>query len=181
MKVLRGPKPTLLMALVALAAIIAFPFAVSAAPLHTQSAASAKTTHAHINCAAGATNCAEVYDSEKVFGEGKYIGHDEPSTLFYSNVPGSGNRMRYDLTLPKDPSPTNPLTPGKSYTFELNSTFWFGMAMCDTQSWPELVSTCTPNTDKNIVDPAVSPNHPGTAFMELQFYAPGGIPWPRSP
>ena len=63
----------------------------------------------------------------------------------------------------------------KSYHFELNGAIWFGMALCDTQSYPEQVSTCTPDSDSNIVDPAVSPNHPGTAFMELQFYPPGWV------
>ena len=181
MKVLRRPTLTLLMVTLALVGVLALPFAVSAAPVHTQSAASAKTTHTHIECAAGATICTEVYDSEKVFGEGKYIGHDEPETLFYSNVPGSGNHVKFNLTLPKDPSPSNPLAPGKSYNFELHPTFWFGMVMCDTQSYPELVSACTPDSDSNIVDPAVSPDHPGTAFMELQFYPPGGLPWPLIP
>jgi hypothetical protein len=52
------------------------------------------------------------------------------------------------------------------------------MALCATQSYPEQVSTCTPDSDSNIVDPAVSPKHPGTAFLELQFYPPGWIPWP---
>ena len=52
------------------------------------------------------------------------------------------------------------------------------MAMCDTQSYPNLVKTCTPDSDKNIVDPAISPNHPGTAFMEMQFYPPGWAAWP---
>ena len=52
--------------------------------------------------------------------------------------------------------------------------------MCDTQSYPETVSTCTPDSDRNIVDPAVSPNHPGTAFMEMQFYPPGWVEWPAS-
>lgn len=85
--------------------------------------------------------------------------------------------MRYQLTLPKDPAPS-PITPNTSYNFQLHIAFWFGMAMCDTQSYPELLSTCTPNSDKNIVDPAVSPNHPGTAFMELQFYPPGWVAKP---
>ncbi|HVB72463.1 MAG TPA: hypothetical protein VNE38_02810 [Ktedonobacteraceae bacterium] len=132
----------------------------------------------HINCASGSLVCSEVYDSESVFGQDVYVGHDEPSTLFYSNVPGSGNRMRYQLTLPKDPTPTAPQTPGKSYNFQLHPAFWFGMAMCDTQSFPEQVSTCKPDSDTNIVDPTVSPNHPGTAFMEMQFYPPGWAPWP---
>ncbi len=134
--------------------------------------------HHAMNCAAAATSqfCAEVYDSESVFGENVYIGHDEPSVLFYSNRPGSGNHMRYELTLPKDP-PSTP-TNGRTYNFELHPAFWFGMAMCDTQSFPEQVSTCTPDSDSNIVDPAVSAAHPGVAFMEMQFYPPGWAPWP---
>ena len=86
--------------------------------------------------------------------------------------------MQYGVTLPRDPSAKNPTAPGKSYQFELNGTFWFGMALCDTQSYPEQLSTCKPDSDKNIVDPAKSPKHAGTAFMELQFYPPGWIPWP---
>src|SRR5690242_19598874 len=151
MSVLHRPKLTLLMAALALIGVIALPLAVSAAPLHTQHAASAKAIPAHINCAQGLAICTEVADPEKAFGEGKYVGHDEPSTLFYSNVPGSGNRMRYELTIPKDPSPNAPMTPGKSYNIELHGAFWFGMAMCDTQSYPELLSTCKPDSDKNIV------------------------------
>lgn len=140
-------------------------------------AANASSQHFSLNCAASSQLCSEVYDSEKVFGANQYVGHDEPSTLFYSNIPGSGNRMRYDLTLPSDPAPT-PLSQGKSFNFELHPAFWFGMAMCDTQSYPEQVSTCTPDSDSNIVDPAVSAAHPGTAFMEMQFYPPG---WAAQP
>jgi len=83
--------------------------------------------------------------------------------------------MTWQLTLPKDP-PTLPTQGGGgTFNFQLHPAFWFGMAMCDTQSYPEQVSTCTPDSDSNIVDPAVSPNHPGTAFMELQFYPPGYV------
>jgi hypothetical protein len=117
--------------------------------------------------------CTEVYDSEAVFGEGQYVGHDEPSTLFYSTTPGSGNRAQYQLTIPSDPA--GPYDTSKSYNFMLRPAFWFGMAMCDTQSYPEQTSHCTPDSDSNIVDPAVSPKHPGTAFMELQFYPPGYV------
>jgi hypothetical protein len=151
---------------------------VATAALRGSAVKAASSTHMHIDCAAGAINCTEVWDSEQVFGEGVYIGHDEPSTLFYSNVPGSGNQMRYTLILPKDPSPANPLQRGKSFNFQLHPAFWFGMAMCDTQSYPELLQNCTPDTDKNIVDPALSPKHAGTAFMEMQFYPPGWISWP---
>jgi hypothetical protein len=139
--------------------------------------ASASQGRMHIDCAKSPI-CTEVQDPEEVFGEDNYVGHDEPSVLFYSNKSGSGNRMRYELTLPTDPSPTDPLTPGKSFNFQLHPAFWFGMAMCDTQSYPLQVSTCKPDSDSNIVDPAVSPKHPGTAFMEMQFYPPGWVSWP---
>jgi len=129
-----------------------------------------------INCQYAAV-CAEVANSADVFGS-EYVGHDEPSDVFYSNVPGAGNHMTYSVRLPHDPSPANPNTPGKSYQFELNGALWFGMALCDTQSYPEQTSTCTPDSDSNIVDPAVSPKHAGSAFLELQFYPPGWIPWP---
>jgi len=132
--------------------------------------------HAAINCEYSAM-CAEVANSSEVFGS-EYVGHDEPSAVFYSNVPGAGNHMTYSMRLPRDPSPNNPNTPGKSYQFELNGAIWFGMSLCATQSYPEQVSTCTPDSDSNIVDPAVSPAHPGTAFMELQLYPPGWVPWP---
>ena len=141
--------------------------------------ASKQTTaskHMSINCAYASAMCTEVANSRKVFGY--YVGHDEPSALFYSNHSGAGNHMRYYLTLPKDPSASNPTAPGKSYAFELSGAEWLGMAMCDSQSYPEQVSTCPPDSDRNILDPAVSPNHVGQAYMELQFYPPGWVPWP---
>jgi hypothetical protein len=147
----------------------------------TQRAVAAKapptSRHLSISCEYS-TLCPDLVDSTTVFGEDRYVGHDEPSLLFYSNRPGSGNRMQYQITLPREPTPAHPTTPGKAYNFELNGALWFGLALCDTQSYPEQVSTCTPDSDTNIVDPAVSPNHPGTAFMELQFYPPGWVPWP---
>ena len=138
--------------------------------------AAAASQHAAINCEYSSL-CAEVANPADVFGT-EYVGHDEPSAVFYSNTPGSGNHMTYSLRLPHDPSPANPNTLGKSYQFELNGAMWLGMALCATQSYPEQVSTCTPDSDSNIVDPAVSPDHPGTAFMELQFYPPGWVAWP---
>ncbi|MFL5798502.1 MAG: hypothetical protein ACJ77A_11300 [Actinomycetota bacterium] len=151
-------------------------------PLASGSALATRATpssnrHMSINCEYSPL-CPDVANSQEVFGNDEYVGHDEPSMLFYSNTPGSGNRMRYQLTLPHDPTPANPTAPGKAYNFELHGSFWFGMALCDTQSYPEQISTCPPDSDSNILDPAVSPNHAGTAFMELQFYPPGWIPWP---
>jgi len=139
-------------------------------------AAASTDQHAAINCEYSAV-CAEVANSSDVFGS-EYVGHDEPSAVFYSNVPGSGNHMTYSLRLPHDPSPNNPNKAGRSYQFELNGAMWFGMALCATQSYPEQVSTCAPDSDSNILDPAVSPKHSGTAFVELQLYPPGWVPWP---
>lgn len=146
--------------------------ATGAMPVH---AAPVAQSHAHIDCS-GATSfmCTDLAKplSESVFG--KYVGHDEPSNLFYSNIPGSGNHMVYTLQLPKDPQGTN-AGPDRAFNWQLHPAFWFGMAMCDTQSYPEQVSTCTPDSDGNILDPSVSPNHAGTAFTELQFYPPAGV------
>ncbi len=64
---------------------------------------------------------------------------------------------------------------GKSYDFELTPAYWFGMVMCDTQSYPELLSTCKADSDSNIVDPSISPRHAGEAYMELQLYPPGYV------
>jgi len=63
--------------------------------------------------------------------------------------------------------------PGRSWSFQLTPAFWFGMAMCDTQSYPQQVGTCTPDSDTNITSSLAK--HPGTAFTELQFYPPGWV------
>jgi hypothetical protein len=129
-----------------------------------------------IDCAYASAMCTEVANSNKVFGH--YVGHDEPSMLFNSNVPGSGNHMSYNIVLPKDPPKSDPNGPNKSYAFELSGAEWLGMAICDSQSYPEQVTTCPPDSNKNILDPAVSAKHVGQAYMEMQFYPPGWIPWP---
>ncbi len=116
--------------------------------------------------------------------EGHYIGHDEPSLLFYSNTPGSGNSYKVLLRLPKDP-PRLPRQDGTggTFNFQLHPAFWFGMAMCDTQSFPESTTPCTPDSDTNIftstdsADAKYIGKHPGTAFMEMQFYPPGWASW----
>ena len=116
---------------------------------------------------------------------GQYIGHDEPSLLYYSDKAGAGNNNTYNLQLPKEPPiPPNQAGTGGTDNFQLHPAFWFGMAMCDTQSAPEFTDQCAADSDSNIftsTDPS-SPNyigkHPGTAFMEMQFYPPAWTPWP---
>jgi hypothetical protein len=140
----------------------------------------------HINCATGKPVCAEVHDSEAVFGSDVYVGHDEPALTFYDNRAGAGNNATYALQLPKEP-PVLPNQQGTAgtFNFQLHPTFWFGMAMCDNESAPNFThAACTPDSDTNIFDSA-DPNapdymgrHPGTAFMEMQFYPPGWVSWP---
>jgi hypothetical protein len=124
--------------------------------------------------------CPEVFDD--IGYEGRYIGHDEPALLFYSNVPGSGNSSLYRLTLPKDPSTLpNPSGTGGVFNFQLHGTIWLGMVLCDTESSPEYTKVCVPNTDANIFDspdpnaPDFIGHHPGAAYLEVQFYPPGWI------
>src|SRR6266705_2370290 len=134
-------------------------------------------------CEDNAPTCTETY--QRYNYEGNYTGHDEPALLFYSNRAGSGNSNVYRITLPKDP-PTLPKQDGKggTFNFQLHPAFWFGMAMCDTQSDPNFTTTCTPDSDTNIFDnpnpsaPDYIGHHPGTAFMEMQFYPPGWVAWP---
>jgi hypothetical protein len=114
---------------------------------------------------------------------GQYVGHDEPSLEFKSNLPGSGNDMSYTLTLPVDP-PTLPTASGAgggTWDFQLRPTFWFGLTLCDTESAPEYTKTCRPDSDRNDLvgaNPRSSKyigKHPGNAYMELQFYEPGYV------
>lgn len=136
--------------------------------------------HAHIDCTWAAAMCTEVQQklSQHIFGH--YVGHDEPSVLFDSHIKGSGNKMDYNIILPKDPSASNPNAKGKGYQFELSGADWFGMAICDTQSYPEQVHKfCPRDSNSNIRNlPQVSPTHTGQAYMEMQFYPPGWIKWP---
>jgi hypothetical protein len=99
------------------------------------------------------------------------------------------------MTLPRDPT-AQPSQDGSGTTwnFQLHPAFWFGMAMCDDQSAPNPAGTsvtsragpnvpCTPDSDANIYTDRLGGahfigQHPGAAFMELQFYPPGWAPWP---
>ena len=131
--------------------------------------------------------CAEARDNP---GDGYYVGHDEPSLLFYSNQPGSGFNQIYRLRLPRDP-PRVPRQDGSggTWNFQLHPAFWFGMAVCDDQGDPNPGGSpsagpnipCVADSDSNIYADAspTSPHyigrHPGTAFMEMQFYPPGWV------
>jgi len=122
-----------------------------------------------------------------------YVGHDEPAVLFYSHEPGSGYNQVYRVRLPKDP-PHVPKQDGSggTWNFQLHPAFWLGMAVCDDQGDPNPGGSpsagpnipCTADSDSNIFDnpdPTARDyigRHPGTAFMEMQFYPPGWIDTP---
>jgi hypothetical protein len=156
----------------------------------TASAQNAQGLPQALSCDYDGALCAEVYSPYITGYEGRYIGHDEPMLLFYSDVPGSGNNMVYLMQLPKDP-PTPPRQDGTggTYNFQLHAAFWLGMAMCDDQSAPNPGGSmlagpniaCKPDSDDNIFD-SLDPSakdyigkHPGTAYMEMQFYPPGSV------
>ena len=131
-------------------------------------------------CASSNATCADPATGQG----GQYVGHDEPSVEYKSAVPGSGNDMTYVITLPTDPKqqPNASGADGTTWNFQLRPTFWVGLTMCDTESAPEFTKTCTPDSDANNLvgsDPNAPDyigKHPGTAFMELQFYGPGYVP-----
>jgi hypothetical protein len=119
---------------------------------------------------------------ENINYEGKYVGHDEPSLLFYSNGHGSGSTTVWKVVLPTDPRTfPNQQGTGSTWNFQLHPAFWVGMAICDSQSFPEFTQICKAATDENIFDnpdpstPDYIGRHPGTAFLEMQFYPPGWV------
>jgi len=104
---------------------------------------------------------------------GHYIGHDEPSVKFISNTPGSGNTMTYLTKLPRDPQ-LQPTANGSVTKYgELSVAPWFGLPMCDPNSYPQ--NPCAPDSDTNTGLGAST--DAGSAFMELQFYPPGFAPF----
>ena len=123
--------------------------------------------------------CADPYST---LGD-EYVGHDEPSVLFKSDVPGSGNDVTY-VIVPDGPerAADRVRRRWRTWNFQLRPTFWFGMTLCDTESAPDFTKTCTPDSDANDLvgtNPAAADyigKHPGNAYMELQFYGPGYVP-----
>jgi hypothetical protein len=163
-----------------LAAFMLPPGAASSTPTRTAGGTSASQVFHKPLCQSRSSLCTDLADNP---GE-DYVGHDEPSVLFKSGLPGSANDITYTITLPKDPAaqPTASGATGTTWNFQLRPTFWFGLTLCDTESAPEFTKTCTPNSDANNLvgtDPTAPDyigKHPGNAFMELQFYGPGYVP-----
>jgi hypothetical protein len=109
-----------------------------------------------------------------------YIGHDEPSTRFLSDVPGSANNVTWTETLPHDPGALPTVAnPGSDVTheFELTIAPWFGMALCNPYSYPQ--TACKPESDRNAPrnPPTFDIGGGGSSFLEVQFYPPGFAPF----
>ena len=124
----------------------------------------------HINCATGKPVCVEVHDSEQVFGEEVYVGHDEPATLFYDNRAGSGNDNTYFLRLPKDP----PRLTDAAYTEAFKEVKQVGAANSKTRTkdqteiahfWADGPGTCTPPGHWNEIAQTVARQR-GTTLAE---------------
>jgi len=121
----------------------------------------------------------------RFYDNGTYIGHDEPDMTFLSGRAGSGNNVKWNETLPVDPSAAPTVTnPGSdvSHFYELSPAPWFSMMMCDPYSYPQL--PCKAESDLNAPSCPKAFNCPinaypgaGSAVMELQFYPPGNAPF----
>jgi len=109
----------------------------------------------------------------RFFDKGHYVGHDEPSVKFISSAPNSGNDMTYVMRLGKDPAAA-PTPDGRVSDYAMLSIApWFGLPMCDPNSYPQ--NLCTPDSDDN--QGLGAPTDSGSAFLEVQFYAPGFGPF----
>src|SRR5262249_54010704 len=96
-----------------------------------------------------------------------------PSVKFISSQPGSGNTMSYAMRLPRDPTKAPTANGSVTHYGELSIAPWFGLPMCDPHSYP--LNPCKPDSDSNTGTGKVT--DAGSAFMELQFYAPGFTPF----
>jgi hypothetical protein len=112
-------------------------------------------------------------DNGRFMDNGHYVGHDEPSVKFISSSANSGNTMTYVLKMPVDPAAPATNTGSVVHYGELSPAPWFGLPICDPNSYP--LNPCTPDSDSNVGTNTA--NAAGSAFMELQLYPPGFTPF----
>jgi len=173
-------KSRLSLALIAMVIVTAIAIPVVLISTHASGAHAAKATFApqgNLDCNGFSSIqkplkndiCTDLKGANGGRGEdnGHYVGHDEPSMQFVSKTPGSGNNVQWTLSLPKEHA--LPAT----QSFENYPAFWFSMALCDPNSYPQ--NPCTPNSDKNTG--TNTPTDAGSAFLEMQFYPPGFSPF----
>ena len=125
----------------------------------------------HLACAEIAANDEHGFEDNE-----HYVGHDEADIGWFSSQPGSSTSARWRVTLPVDPrgAPSTSFD-GPVADFQLRVAPWFGMVLCDNESYPEGNPGCQ-TTDANIQVPP-QPDHAGAAFLELQLYPPGYPPF----
>ena len=103
----------ILIVLAALALVISVEASASARTTRqasaTARAASPAQEERRFLCNEGDPLCAET--AEAIGYEGRYTGHDEPSVLYYSDKPGSGNNNRYRVVVAQGPA--DPADPGR--------------------------------------------------------------------
>jgi hypothetical protein len=110
--------------------------------------------------------------ASRFYDNNYYVGHDEPSVKFISSAPNSANTMSYSMRLAVDPPGTPTVSPNGTTVSdyaELSAAPWFGLPICDPNSYPQ--NPCSPDSDTNTGMGAST--DAGSAFMELQFYPPG--------
>jgi hypothetical protein len=130
-------------------------------------------------------DCADLINIEKdgsayrFLDNGHYVGHDEPSVKFISSAAGSASTQQYLMRLAVDPKATPTVnSPRVAKYAQLSPAPWFGLPICDPKSYPQ--NPCAPDSDAN--SGAINdPNGAGSAFLELQFYAPGFAPFIDGP
>jgi hypothetical protein len=89
------------------------------------------------SAAANGTNWSDLWERcygvwPSIGGQGTYgagcYGHDEPGIDPYSDLPGSGGNVTWNITLPIDRSPTKNQS-------NLYDAIWFGLTLSDPNSW----------------------------------------------
>jgi hypothetical protein len=66
--------------------------------------------------------------SSLVFANASCKGHDQPGISFYSDVPGSGGNLTWNVTLPTDGGPNRTQS-------DLYGAVWFGLPMSAPSAW----------------------------------------------
>jgi len=94
---------------------------------------------------------------------GWYVGHDEPDIGFFSGRHASSNDMTYKTILSIDPSAPATQDGSVSHDFQPTPARWFGLLMCDNQSYPDGTNVCKPDSDSNVQVPP-RPDHAGAAY-----------------
>ena len=136
-------------------------------------------------CSRGSPLCPEVNDSAQIFGH--YVGHDEPSLLFYSKCSRLGEFDAVPGAATGGPArPTQHVWQRWHIQLPIAPAFWFGMALCDTESSPNPgTKSCPASSDTNIfdgVDPAAPDyvgNHPAPPWSRSSSTHPVGCPGQR--